>query len=193
MEAGVVVAPSTSSALSWVTSDELHARYAAYRRRQASRLVQLVPRDAVRPLYRRARAAAAGDVSPSDDPLGLLLGFCERILPLPTFDAWRQDLMAHPEAHLADLDDSVDGPTADAPTTLEVRILEHGGRSWLAQLRGFRDQGLWRGFIAFEDRETGRVHRTATVFCEGRVGELRERFLSFEPTALRAFLRSALP
>lgn len=188
---GLVVAPS-SSALSWVSADELHVRYAAYRRRQASRLVRLLPRDAVRPLYRRARAAAT-DAPLSDDPLSLLLSFCERLLPLPTFDAWYEDLSANPDAHLADLDDAVDGPTADAPSTLEVRVLEHGGRSWLAQLRAFRDQGLWRGFIAFEDRETGRVHRTATVFCEGRIGELRERFLSFESTALRAFLRSALP
>ena len=66
-------------------------------------------------------------------------------------------------------------------------------RPWLARLRTFREAGLWRGYISFEEEVSGRVHRTATVFCESRADELRERFVSVEQTTLEAFLRSALP
>ena len=74
-----------------------------------------------------------------------------------------------------------------------VRPMVVQGRSWLAHLRSFRDAGLWRGYISFEDEGSGRVHRTAAVFCETGAGQLRERFFSFEDAALEAFLRSALP
>jgi hypothetical protein len=51
----------------------------------------------------------------------------------------------------------------------------------------------WRGFIAFEDARSRDVHRTAVIFREWAPADVRERFMSFEPTALAAFLRSALP
>ncbi|MGD8320025.1 MAG: hypothetical protein PVJ02_06210 [Gemmatimonadota bacterium] len=191
MNASAATVPPTPAA-PYLSAEELEMRYAVYRRRQASRLVQMLPRDAIRPLYRTARRAAGAPES-LGDPLALLVAFCEELLPLPSFDVWCDDLRAHPDAHLADLDDSVDGPTADAPSTLAVQEVEVGGRRWRAHLRAYRDAGLWRGFIAFEDRDAGSVHRTAVVFCEGRPGDLRERFLSFGPAALRAFLRSALP
>lgn len=178
-------------------SQPLQDRYEAYRRRQAARLVHMVPRDALRPLYRRARDEArrlgvlgeGGEV----DPLALLMDFCQRLLPLPPFEVWSRDLESHPDGHLIDLADSAEGPTAEAPSTMEVRSLEYNGRPWLARLRSFREQDQWRGYIAFEERDSGRVHRTAAVFCEDHPGDLRERFLSFESTALEAFLRSALP
>jgi len=183
--------------LQHVTDVELRQRYEAYCRRQASRLVQMVPREAVRPLYRRARDEARRADALADggetDPLALLVGYCRSLLPLPPFEVWREDLRVHPEGHFGDLDESADAPTADAPSTLEVRTLEVHGRPWLAHLRSFRQAGLWRGYISFEERISGRVHRTAAVFCESDAGELRERFLSFEPAALEAFLRSALP
>jgi hypothetical protein len=37
------------------------------------------------------------------------------------------------------------------------------------------------------------VHRTTLIFRETDPADLRERFLGFEPVALEAFLRSALP
>jgi hypothetical protein len=177
---------------------DLRVSYASYRRRHASRLLHILPREAVRPLYRRARSAAmeAGDVSvetPTDDPLALLVEYCERLLPLPPFEVWRDDLLRNPDAHLSDLDESAEGPTADAPSTMEVRALTYAGSRWVARLRSFREGGLWRGYIAFEDEGRERVHRTTTVFCESDPGELRRRFLAFEPAALEAFLRSALP
>ncbi len=183
--------------LQHVADAELRERYEGYCHRQASRLVRLLPRDAVRPLYRRARdearrADALADGGESD-PLALLVRYCRNLLPLPPFEVWREDLRSHPEGHFIDLEESADVPTADAPSTMEVRSLEVHGRTWLAHLRSFRDAGLWRGYISFEEEGSGRVHRTAVVFCESNAGELRERFLSFEHAALEAFLRSALP
>ena len=172
-------------------------QYEAYRRRQAVRLVQMLPRDAVRPLYRRARdeARRLGALAEGgeDDPLALLVDYCLRLLPLPPFEVWLGDLRAHPDGHLTDLAESAEGPTAEAPSTMEVRSVEYNGRAWLARLRSFREQDLWRGYIAFEEGDSGCVHRTAAVFCEHHPSDLRERFLSFESAALQAFLRSALP
>lgn len=175
---------------------ELRLRYGSYRKRQAARLVQILPRDAVRPLYRRAREAARRDSQMDmlvEDPLALLVEYCERLLPLPTFQLWCEDLRRNPEAHLSDLDESPGGPTFDAPSTMATQSLTHAGRRWLARLCAFRDDAFWRGYITFEDVGRGHVHRTGSIFCEHDPGELRRRFLSFEPPALEAFLRSALP
>lgn len=169
--------------------EELHRRYTAYRRRHAARLVHLMPREAIRPLYRHARLRAVG----GEDLLQLLFRYCETLLPLPPFEVWHEDLLRSPEAHLRDLDESPDAPTADAPSTVEVRSLVYHGRPWLARLKSYRDGGVWRGYIAFADEDSGRVHRTAPVFRESDPVALRERFLSFETVALEAFLRSALP
>lgn len=183
--------------LDFIAEAELAGRYAAYRRRQAVRLVQMLPKDAIRPLYRRARdEARRADALPDGgevDPLALLSAYCESLLPLPTYDVWLSDLRRHPDGHFADLEESADGPTPEAPSTLGVRPLVVRGRPWLAHLRSFRDSGLWRGYISFEEGGSGRVHRTAAVFCEAGAGELRERFFSFEEAALEAFLRSSLP
>lgn len=178
------------------TGDELRARYADYRRRQARALVGMLPREAIRPLYRKALHAAGPGAKrrvEDEDPLERLLRFCEDLLPLPPFEVWERDVRRSPGAHLGDLDDSPEAPTPAAPATLEARRLDPGGRAWTARLRGFRDRDAWRGFIAFEEAGTGRVHRTALIFCEPGPADLRERFLGFEPTTLEAFLRSALP
>ena len=169
--------------------EDLRRRYAAYRRRHATRLMHLMPREAVRPLYRRARAGT-GD---GEDPLELLLGYCEALLPLPPFEVWQEDLIQSPDAHLEDLDESPDAPTSEAPSTVEVRSIVYHGRPWLARLKSYREGGVWRGYIAFADEDAGRTHRTAPVFRESDPVALRDRFLSFEPVALEAFLRSALP
>jgi hypothetical protein len=186
-----------TGAIARAGEDELRERYAAYRRRHASRLLQMLPRDAIRPLYRRARAEAAREGTLEgplgDDPLALLVEYCESLLPLPPYDVWRLDLARNPDAHFADLEESLDGPTADAPSTMEARSVGYAGRMWIAHLRAFREDGFWRAYISFEEAASGRVHRTAPVFYERDAKELRDRFLSFESGALQAFLRSALP
>lgn len=151
----------------------------------------MLPREAIRPLYREACEAVR--TRGTDDPLSVLTRYCETLLPLPPFETWLQDLRVHPDAYLKDLEESLEAPTADAPSTVEVRSLSSGGRRWRAALRSFRDQGTWRGFIAFQAEGGDRLHRTATIFCEQDPTELRERFLSFAPATLEAFLRSSLP
>jgi hypothetical protein len=179
------------------TAHELAVRYESYRLRQAIRLVQMLPRGAVRPLYRLARLEAEeseeGVAGGVDDPLGLLVRYCEHLLPLPPFEIWRDDLLTNPRAHVDDLEDSAVGPTAAEPTTLDERTFLFGGRAWKASLRSYRDAELWRAFISFEGPSTTAPHRTAPLFCERELWALLERFASFETAALQAFLRSALP
>lgn len=173
------------------TRDEEFAEYEAYRQRQARALVGMLPRPAIRPLYRRA--LKSGLPHSEHDPLGTLAAFCETLLPLPTFDVWRADRKAYPDAHIDELASAPSAPSAAAPVTLEARYLERTQGAWTARLRGFRDEDGWRGFIAFEEAQSGRIHRTALIFREPDAVELRSRFLSFESAALEAFLRSALP
>lgn len=178
-----------------VEREELEARYRAYRRRQAARLLQLVPRAAIRPLLREAHGSRAGaeEVASGEDPLELLTRFCEGLLPLPPLETWLRDLERHPEAHLGDLRESVHAPDADAPATLDTREVSSAGVRWEVRLRAFRDADAWRGFMVFHDRSEGGAHRTATVFREADPLTLRERFRSFDRGALEAFLRSARP
>ena len=171
---------------------ELREEYADYVERQARQLVALLPREAIRPLYRAARADRSLDTVP-DDPLAKLTAYCGRLLPLPPFHVWVDDVRRNPEAHLAELDEAPDAPTALAPATLVSRRLTRGAGRWVARLRGYRDGDTWRGFIAFEDSASGTVHRTTTIFRETDPRDLRRRFLAFEPGTLEAFLRSALP
>lgn len=172
---------------------ELEVRYQAYRRRQARSLVGMLPREAVRPLYRRALRDSEGP-SDGDDPMGLLLASCEELLPLPPFDVWLDDLRARPDAHWRDMEGSAEAPTATAPATIDVRDFARGASRWMARLRGFRDHDTWRGFIAFEEEHrSGPVYRTTLVFRESGPSELRDRFRGFDSGSLEAFLRSALP
>jgi len=171
---------------------ELVARYEAYRRRQARGLLGLIPRAAIRPLYRRALRAGSRAESTSD-PVGILVAYCETLLPLPPFETWCVDADRNPTAHLYDVDASADAPTADAPVTLETSEFSHDQHLWMAHLRSFREGVTWRGFIVFEDPESSRVHSTALIFQESDPVDIRDRFLSFESSALSAFLRSALP
>jgi hypothetical protein len=189
-----VMAPSWGfdAALQRPAPEELEAQYAAYRRRQARGLVRLLPREAVRPLYRCAVEDSEVGVA-SADPLGALLQYCERILPLPPFETWCEDIRLHATAHLRDLDDSADAPTADAPASVVARRFEFDDAAWIATLRSFREGTTWRGYIAFEHAGSHDVHRTTLIFREEDPVGLRQRFLDFDTRALQAFLRSALP
>ncbi len=172
--------------------DELVPMYEAYRRRQIRGLVSMLPREAIRPLYRAALEARGTGDSP-DDPLEALVDHCSGLLPLPTFEVWADDLARFPAAHLRDLDDSFDVPTPAKPAAIAVRDLRVGGEPWRARLRVFRAEGAWRGFIAFEGASVGDDCRTAVIFREATPEDLRERFFAFDGHALEAFLRSCLP
>lgn len=172
--------------------DELVSMYASYRRRQARRLVSMLPREAIRPLYRAAVDARAVADVPSD-PLEALVVHCATLLPLPPFSVWAADLARFPEAHLGDLDDSAEGPTAASPATLGRRPFRFGSERWSAVLRAFRSDGAWRGFIAFEGPSVHDNCRSAVVFREATTIEVWNRFAAFHTGALEAFLRSSLP
>lgn len=176
----------------WTSHGELLTRYAAYRRRQARGLLHMMPREAIRPLYRRVAAAGFAEADPTD-PMEAMVAYCEQLLPLPPLKTWLEDVRRNPEAHLHEVEGSPDAPTVDAPVTVESRQFYVGEESWSAHLRSFRDEDAWRGFIAFEGPRSQRVHRTALIFREDDPVDVRDRFLTFEPAALAAFLRSALP
>lgn len=170
--------------------DELRSMYHAYRQRQARGLVSMLPREAIRPLY---RAAIAGRVEEtSGDPLEILVAHCATLLPLPPYAVWAADFARHPDEHLRDLDASVEGPTPAKPVTLSRRFLVVGDKRWAAVLRAFRAEHAWRGYIAFEGPSADDRCRTAEIFRETTPEELKNSFSTFDTAALEAFLRSSL-
>lgn len=178
--------------------EALRARYEAYCAEQAAALPALLPREGLRELYRSARASVTGEVI---DPLALLVARCRDLLPLPPFEVWLADYLRDRRPYLEAMESGTAGPVRSAPVTVDVRRLEHAGRAWVASLALFREPPEWRGYITFHPEEpadpvgsTDRPsHRTADVFVEARAEDVRERFRSFSPDTLRAFLRSTLP
>ena len=194
--------PGRAAASVWPV-EELRAQYAAYRRRQARALLSVIPGEAIRPLYREALSVSAeglpgggapDDVAEVEDPMEILVTYCEKVLPLPPFQVWLDDMQRRPEAHWLDLEGSAEAPTAARPVTIDARSFGRDPDVWTGRLRGFRDGNVWRGFITFgAEREREGVHRTALIFCESSVSDLRDRFRGFDEASLKAFLRSALP
>jgi hypothetical protein len=173
---------------------ELDKRYHAYRIRQAQGLISLLPRDAIRPLYSRARAwAVEAGAPPGKDPLALLLLFLEDLMPLPPFEVWVGDRASHLEAHVEE--EFASGPAHrrnSPPVTVASRGLDLGGHRWQASLRLFRRDEAWRGFIAFRNSDKSDPLRTADIFREEDPEEIRSRFLAFHNETLEAFLRSVM-
>lgn len=172
--------------------DASERAYLEYRRRQALELLSLIPDGAIRPLYRRARelTGSRGEVV---DPLGLLLDYCEHLLPLPPFEIWLADRTAHPAAHL---DQTGPGRVHRGPAeavTVETRVFQAGGREWRASLDVRADGDVWRGHITFHAADGARPHETGEIFRESEAAEVRNRFLDFDRRTLEAFLRSVLP
>jgi len=173
-------------------ADGLRDQYRAYRVRQARKLVRMLPREAVRPLYRAALAGAA--LRPGEgDAVALLVRYCEELLPLPPFEVWLEDITLHAVSHLDDLDDAPDPPSAEVPASIEERRFEYRSESWVAHLRGFREDDAWRGYISFRRPGSLGLLHTSVIFREATPVELLERFTTFEDGTLEAFLRSALP
>lgn len=174
----------------------LEARYRAYRRRQVTALLTLLPRDAIRPLHREALSWATdgGYRHDPSEPLETLVAYCGHLLPLPPFDVWCEDLRRNPLAHAAAaIPAAGPGASPPPPVTLAARTVERDGETWDAGLRVFHDEDVWRGYIVFRCRATDRRAHTARVFREDGPDEVRERFMEMAPATLTAFLRSSLP
>jgi hypothetical protein len=174
---------------------DLELRYREYRRRQAAALISILPREAVRPLYARARDWGRADgMEGGDDPLATLLLFLQHVLPLPPLDVWMRDRLANLEAHLRE---EFESPQAQSrptpPLTVESRSLDVKGGRWRASLNLYRRDEAWRGFIAFHPAGGGEGLRTAEIFREDDPEEIRTRFLGYQNHTLQAFLRSVSP
>ena len=172
----------------------LKGLYGEYCRQQVSLLLQIIPREAVRPLYRRARIwATKRGLHESKDPMSTLRLFCRDVLPLPPFEVWLVDYETHLVAHVsAGLGLS---PLAEPmePIAVEFRRMEYDAEPWHGTLEVYRGGDAWRGLIRFQrDGEEGHF-RTGEIFREDNLQDLRDRFISFTAPTLSAFLRSTLP
>ena len=176
-----------------LTVETLKDRYHAYRRQQARDLLSLVPREALRPLYREASALQGPESAPVVDPLAFLTSFVARRLPLPPFGVWCDDLWSHPEAHLDEAWMVGAQPDRRAPLALERRDVSRDGETWSLELEVFREGEQWRGRLVFTAAGDDRRHRTSDVFRESDLADLRRRFHEFDDDTLEAFLRSVLP
>jgi hypothetical protein len=182
--------------LSLVGEDpDLQARYEEYCRRQAKGLVSQLPKEAVRPLYARAREwGKETGREVHKDPLATLLLFIRAILPLPPLAIWSADRAQFLDAHL---EEEFESPPAhrqsSPPVTVESRGMELNGERWRASLSLFHRDDAWRGFISFQKAGGGTGIRTGEIFREEDPEEIKDRFLGFHGQTLQAFLRSVLP
>lgn len=188
---------STGTPATLVGEDpDLDVRYEEYCRRQSKALVSILPKEAVRPLYARAREwGRETGMEVHKDPLATLLHFVrEVVLPLPPRQTWLEDRVRNLDAHLQE---EFDSPPAyrrsSPPVTVESRGMDLDGERWQASLNLFRRDEAWRGFIGFNPvgGETG--VQTGEIFREEDPEEIRTRFLTFHNQTLQAFLRSVLP
>ncbi len=175
-------------------SAALKGRYEEYCRQQVFLLLETIPRDAVRPLYRRARTwATARGIHESKDPMSTLRLFCREVLPLPPFEVWLMDYETHRLAHVSAGLELLPLPEPMEPIAVEFRQVEHEAEAWRGTLEVYQGGGAWRGLIRFQ-REGEKGHfRTAEIFREDNLQDLRDRFISFTAPTLSAFLRSTLP
>jgi hypothetical protein len=174
--------------------DALRRTYQRYRAVQAAHFLTLIPREGVRPLYRAAREWATGrGTAEVVDPMAILVEYCKIRLPLPPFDVWLADFRRNRTRHLDVLGSAPPPAEPTDPVMVDLRRIRSGPESWSAGLNLFRDGAVWRGFIEFHGETGATVVRTANIFREPSVAEIRSRFRSFENRTLQAFLRSVLP
>lgn len=171
----------------------LRRRYEAYRKREARALLEIVPREALRTLLREARS---GDSTGAglDDPIELLVTFCERMLPLPPFEVWLADFQENRSAYLAVEDLEARGPRAAGPVAVALRSFPAGGETWHAALEVSPGADTWTGHLRFHaETRPERAFRTGDVFRGADAEAVRQRFDEFDIVTLQAFLRSVLP
>ena len=197
----------------WQSEAQLRELYHRYCMAQGAALTSLLPREAIRPLYREALArtgsSSGEDAGSGNDPMGTLAEYCASILPLPPFQLWVQDFQAHRMEYLEELAKTAGPQGRSEPLEVEAVPFLSGRQQWVAGLQLFRDGDAWRGFIAFtpqagQDKLAPDVSgrsltrfssqvRTADIFREDLPEEVRNRFRDLSPAALHALLRSSLP
>jgi hypothetical protein len=174
---------------------DLSSRYVDYCHRQAKGLVSILPKEAIRPLYARARdwgRETGNEVE--KDPLATFLLFLETLIPLPPRSVWEVDRAQNLDAHVKEEFDSPQAHRRSSPpVTVESRGMEMDGLRWRATLSLFRRDEAWRGFIIFNLLGETETVRTTDIFREEDPDEIRNRFLGFHNQTLQAFLRSVLP
>jgi hypothetical protein len=174
---------------------DLGARYEEYCRRQAKGFVSILPKEAIRPLYAKAREWGRNTGREVEkDPLATFLLFLQDLIPLPPREVWEKDRAENLDAHVKE---EFESPPAhrrsSPPVTVESRGMEMDGRRWRATLNLFRRDEAWRGFIVFNPVGEDESVRTADIFREEDPDAIRNRFLGFHNQTLQAFLRSVLP
>ena len=172
----------------------LKGHYEEYCRQQVTLLLEIIPREAVRPLYRRAWIwATERGLHDTKDPMSTLRVFCREVLPLPPFEVW---LLHHENRRVAPAGEGVEWTPLAEPMELvavDVRRMGHESEPWQGTLEVYRGGDAWRGLIRFQ-RHGGEGHfRTTEIFCEDDLQDLRNRFNSFTAPTMSASLRSTLP
>ena len=169
-------------------------RYDEYCRQQVTLLLEIIPREAVRPLYRRARIwATERGLHDTKDPMSTLRVFCREVLPLPPFEVWRLDYENHRVAHAGGRVEWVLLAEPMDPIAVDVRRMEHEAEPWHGTLEVYRGGDAWRGLIRFQREGEEGQFRTGEIFCEDDLQDLRTRFNSFIASTMSALLRSTLP
>lgn len=191
---GGPVAYGGEAAASQCTDEGLRRQYQEYCQRQAAGLLRLVPKEAIRPLYRTARAwAAARGLHENKDPMATLVRYCRGLLPLPPFECWLEDYEHNRIAHLQYVFEGPLRARAVEPVVVDARDVRMDGETWTVGLSLFPDGEVWRGFIGFSRGPSDMGVRTANVFCEEDPKNIRARFTDLTSHTLQAFLRSTLP
>ena len=169
-------------------------RYEEYCRQQVTLLLEIIPREAVRPLYRRARIwATERGLYDTKDPMSTLRVFCREVLPLPPFEVWRLDYENHRVAHAGGRVEWVLLAEPMDPIAVDVRRMEHEAEPWHGTLEVYRGGDAWRGLIRFQREGEEGQFRTGEIFREDDLQDLRTRFNSFTASTMSALLRSTLP
>ena len=175
-------------------AEGLKGRYEEYCRQQVTLLLEIIPREAVRPLYRCARIwATERGLHETKDPMSTLRGFCREVLPLPPFEVWLLDYENHRVAHPGVGAEWAPLAEPMKPIAVDVRSVEHEAEPWHGTLEVYRGGDAWRGLIRFQRDGEEDHFRTGEIFCEDDLQELRNRFNSFNASTMSAFLRSTLP
>lgn len=170
--------------------DSLRGLYERYCDREAMELLSLMPRDALRPFYRRAAEwAEQGMENENPDPLAVVRGYARHLLPLPPYDAWIPLYLANRTTFLQSME-IPSAPRRDDPVAVAVRAF---GDGWHAALCVTDAESGWNGFLQFHRSEGIQSCRTTDLFRGEEADEIRARFDSYDDATLVAFLRSALP